>query len=121
MPPRKRPPTEPAVAKGTYGDPSLHLQAFLQYQQAECGMAKNTTQAYRSDLVQFFEWFRLHGPESLNSADLSIFTAYLGHLHERQLAMTTIARHLVAIKMFFRYLVLEGVLVESLVDLLSSP
>jgi len=32
-----------------------------------------------------------------------------------------VARHLVAIKMFFRYLLLEGVMRESVVDLVSSP
>jgi integrase/recombinase XerD len=37
------------------------------------------------------------------------------------LAATTIARHLISIKMFFRYLVLEGVILESVADLLSSP
>lgn len=84
-------------------------------------MAKNTVQAYQSDLVQFFEWFRLYGPGALRDADLRTFSGYLQHLHERQLAATTIARHLVAIKMFFRYLVLEGALAESVVDLLGSP
>ena len=93
----------------------------MQYQQAECGMARNTLQAYRSDLVQFFDWFKLHGPDSLINADLRTFTDYLQYLHGRQLAVSTVGRHLVAIKMFCRYLVLEGVLVESLVDLLSSP
>ncbi|MGH7128617.1 MAG: tyrosine recombinase, partial [Planctomycetaceae bacterium] len=42
-------------------------------------------------------------------------------LHDRPLAASSIARHLVSIKMFYRYLMLEGVLVESVVDLLSSP
>ena len=84
-------------------------------------MAANTLRAYRSDLVQFFEWFRVHGRVALNAADLRVFTTYLEHLYGRQLAASSIARHLVAIKMYFRYLVLEGVLAENVVDLLSSP
>ena len=58
---------------------------------------------------------------SAKSVDLDVLTSYLTHLHERQLAATSIARHLISIKMYFRYLVLEGVLLESAVELLESP
>lgn len=121
MPPRKRPPADPALRVTEYADPSRHLQPFLQYQEAECGMSRNTTTAYRSDLRQFFDWYTVHGPKSLELIDLGVFTAYLKHLYERGLAASSVGRHLVAIKMFFRYLVLEGVIRESVADLLSSP
>ena len=84
-------------------------------------MSANTIRAYRCDLKQFFEWYRVYGPASVGDVDLKLLSAYLNHLHERRLAVTSIARHLVSIKMFFRYLVLEGVLLESAVDLLNSP
>jgi integrase/recombinase XerD len=84
-------------------------------------MSANTVQAYRSDLVQFFAWYEEHGAKRLKDIDLKCLTAYLKHLHGRKLASSSIARHLVSIKMFFRYLVLEGVLLESVVELLSSP
>ena len=47
---------------------------------------------------------------------LKLLTAYLKRLHDRNLAASSVARHLVSIKMFFRYLVLEGVLRESTVE-----
>jgi integrase len=84
-------------------------------------MARNSLLAYGSDLNQFFEWFDKSGPGSLNAIDLKALSAYLAHLHERGLSSTTVARHLVSIKMFFRYLLLEGVIRESVVDLISSP
>ena len=84
-------------------------------------MAKNTVRAYRSDLVQFFEWFRGNGPGCITDVQLPDLSRYLQHQHDRQLAASTIARHLVSVKMFFRFLVLEGVLTESKVELLSSP
>ena len=84
-------------------------------------MARNSLLAYGSDLRQFFEWLDKSGPGSLNIIDLKMLSAYLAHLHERGLSSTTVARHLVAIKMFFRYLLLEGVICESVVDLISSP
>jgi integrase/recombinase XerD len=121
MPPRKRPSLDPAVRPVTGHNPSVQLEPFLRYQEVEIGAARNTLLAYGSDLRQFFEWFDKHGPGSVNAVTLQLLTKYLKHLHERQLSSTTVARHLVAIKMFFRYLLLEGVIRESVADLLSSP
>jgi integrase/recombinase XerD len=121
MPPRKRPAADSTLHPSTGPIPSLHLEAFLRYQEVEAGMARNTLLAYGSDLRQFFEWFAGHGPGALSAVDLKTFTGYLAHLNERGLSPTTVARHLVAIKMFFRYLLLEGAIRESVADLLSSP
>ena len=121
MPPRKRPTADSSLRPTTSQNPELHLAPFLRYQEVEVGMARNSLLAYGSDLRQFFEWFDKSGPGSLNIIDLKMLSAYLAHLHERGLSSTTVARHLVAIKMFFRYLLLEGVIRESVVDLISSP
>lgn len=128
MPPRKRPPTDAPIPVTAYDNPAVHLPEFVRYQEVEAGMAKNTVVAYRSDLQQFFDWFGKQpgqggstGGRSLQSVDLPLLTRYLQHLNSRELAPTTVSRHLVAIKMFFRFLVLEGVLRESVVDLLNSP
>jgi integrase/recombinase XerD len=121
MPPRKRPnnPSPPTAATGPA--PMVQLPLFLHYLKSECGMADNTILAYRSDLRQFLEWLVGERQASLHDVTLAFMTDYLKYLYGRRLAASTMARHLVSIKMFFRFLVLEGVLVESAVDLLSSP
>jgi integrase/recombinase XerD len=121
MPPRKRPTADSSHRPTTSQNPALHLAPFLRYQEVEVGMARNSLLAYGSDLRQFFEWFDKRGTESLAAIDLKLLSRYLAHLHERGLSATTVARHLVAIKMFFRYLLLEGVIRQSVVDLVSSP
>ena len=121
MPPRKRPTADSSFRPTTSQNPALHLAPFLRYQEVEVGLARNSLLAYGSDLRQFFEWFDKKGPGSLNAIDLKVLSGYLAHLHERGLSSTTVARHLVAIKMFFRYLLLEGIIRESVVDLISSP
>ncbi len=45
---------------------------------------------------------------------------YAAWLHARKLAPASIARHLVSLKVFFRYLQLEGVLRDNLAELLGS-
>lgn len=121
MPPRFRPSQGTTFRQPVYNDPQAHLPEFVKYQEVEAGVARNTIAAYESDLTQFFAWLNKRGPKSLNDVELKTLTSYLQHLHERGLAATSVSRHLVAIKMFFRYLVLEGVLRESVADLLSSP
>jgi integrase/recombinase XerD len=121
MPPRKKPRSAAATAAAGGENPSEYLISFLQYLEVECGMSTNTLQAYRSDLLQFFAWYTTCKTSRLADIDLKLLTGYLQHLNERQLAPTTVSRHLVAIKMFFRYLVLESVLLQNVVDLLGSP
>ena len=121
MPERRRPVSSAAITTAKPADLSSQVAAFVNYLQAECGMSKNTLAAYRTDLLQFSEWFREHGPATVHQVDLGTLTGHLQRLHERKLAASTIARHLVAIKMFFRYLVLEGILAESVADLMNSP
>jgi integrase/recombinase XerD len=121
MPPRRRPAADSTIRPHPGRNPAVHLEPFLRYQEAEIGMARNTLLAYGSDLRQFFEWLAKACPQGLSGIDLKVLTAYLGRLHERGLSATTVARHLVAIKMFFRYLMLEGVIQESVADLVSSP
>lgn len=84
-------------------------------------MSANTVKAYRTDLRQFLTWIDTAGTTSLDAIDLQVLSGFLEHLRDRNLASTTVARRLVAVKMFFRFLVLDGVLAESTADLLSSP
>ena len=120
MPVRKTP--RSASGNASLRNPvSLHLLPFLQYLEAECGLARNTVHAYESDLKQFAGWYQDHGPANPNEITLQILTSYIHELRKRELAATTVARHLVAVRMLFRYMVLEGLLEKSIAESLSSP
>jgi len=93
------------------------LAAFVGYAQSECHLAQNTVAAYRRDLARFFSWL---GSRSLQKLTIRDLADYAGWLHQQQLAPASIARHVVALKMFFRYLQLEGILQENLVELLGA-
>lgn len=121
MPPRKRPVASAASETVRTSDPSQYLSGFLHYLKAECGLSDNTVMAYQRDLTRFIAWYRDHGPGRVQHVDLNLLTKYLQDLHDHQFAATSMARHLVSLKMFFRYLVLESVLPESVVELVNSP
>jgi integrase/recombinase XerD len=93
------------------------LEAFVQYSAGECHLAENTVAAYRRDLTRFFQWLAERSIPALTIRELADYT---GWLHERKLAPSSIARHIVSLKVFFRYLQLEGALQENLAELLGS-
>ena len=123
MPPRLKPPAGSrfAVSDAKPARLDVHIEPFLHYLDAECGMSANTIAAYRTDMQQFAGWFADHGPASLKQVELRTLSSYLDHLHQRNLKATSIARHLVTIKTFFRYLLLEAVITESAAELVNSP
>jgi integrase/recombinase XerD len=91
---------------------------FLEYARSECHLAANTLAAYERDLRRFRAWL---GERSLLSLTVQQLSEYVRWLHTQKLATASISRHLVALKVFFRYLQLEGAVPESAAELLGSP
>ncbi len=112
----RRKPSRPKPPKGR-SPARVWLEAFVDYSAGECHLAENTVAAYRRDLKRFFEWLDGRSIPALSVRDLS---DYAGWLHEQKLGPASLARHLVSVKVFFRYLQLEGVLEENLAELLGS-
>lgn len=97
------------------------IAAFQVHLHGERGLAENTLLAYGRDLAHFAEWFAHSGRPDHLQLRLADFTGYLAFLRERRLAPPSIARHLVALKVFYRFLKLDGRLKESTVELLETP
>lgn len=93
------------------------LEAFVAYAADECHLSENTVAAYGRDIRRFFTWLEGRSIPALSIRDLADYVAWL---HARELAPASIARHIVSLKVFFRYLQLEGALAENLAELLGS-
>jgi integrase/recombinase XerD len=111
---RRKPPLKPIAPRSQVQG---WIDAFVAYAAGECHLSENTVAAYRRDLLRFNEWLAGRNIPKLNIQDLA---DYAGWLHAKNLAPASLARHLVSLKIFFRYLQLEGVLHENLVELLGS-
>ncbi len=107
---RPRPPAPPQLGQ-------VWLDAFVQYASGECHLADNTVAAYRRDLTRFFLWLAGRDLAGLSIRDLADYAAWL---HAAGLSPASLARHLVSLKVFFRYLQWEGVLRDNLAELLGS-
>jgi len=85
---------------------------FLAHLELERGMARNTLQSYRSDLLQFGAFLerRGSGAEDAEPADVSDFLTELGRGNGGPGATTsTIQRKAAALRSFYRHLRREGV------------
>src|SRR4051812_47236104 len=97
------------------------IQAFRHYIRTERGLAANTLLAYGRDLDRFSQWVAGGGLESYLAPSLRDLSHYLEFLRHQKLAPASVARHLVALKMFYRFLRLEERITQNTVDLLCSP
>lgn len=97
------------------------IAAFRHYMRSERGLSDNTVQAYGRDLNRFATWCALVRFTEYTTPTLKDLSRYLAFLHDEQLAPPSVARHLVALKMFYRFLRIEERADAAAVDLLGSP
>jgi integrase/recombinase XerC len=100
---------------------------FLDYLTYERNVSINTIGAYRDDLESFVgflcnDYFTMGRDQiELGRVDHLAIRSYLAHLSRRKLARASIARHLSALRSFFKYLVREGAVEANPARTVSSP
>lgn len=95
------------------------LDQFINQLKVERGLAINTLVAYNRDLINFFDFLKQKkiSPIQVNQDDLLAFIAE----KKTQLSPRSLARCLVAIRMFYRFLVSEGKIESNPARLMSIP
>ena len=106
---------EPKTTK----QPAPLVKRFLDHLFLECGLSGATVTAYKRDLGEF--WDDLI-ENDVDLADLSMqdIQRHLAALHGRGLAVSSVARHLAAIKMFLRFLFAERYVRRDLANLIEG-
>jgi len=90
------------------------IRDFLDYLTYERNVSVNTVAAYRDDLESFLaflcnDYFTMARDQiDLRRVDHLAVRSYLAHLARRKLSRASIARHLSALRSFFKYLMREG-------------
>ena len=106
---------------------SLPVGEFLDTLLNSRYLSVNTVVAYKTDLLQFFSFVIEHfGLDSLEGFEPSMVTAqdvrlFMGRLIERGVQQRSIARKLVAIKSFYRYMQESGYIHDFLFSSLLTP
>lgn len=96
------------------------IERFLDTLEAEQNASVHTRTAYRRDLEAFRAFLRLEGVGEWAAVTTADARRYLAALHRRY-ARTTIARHLSALRSFYRYLRREGRVATSPLRLVTGP
>jgi len=97
---------------------------FLEYLQFQKNYSAHTLRSYRSDLLEFCQYLTRGGKDAhlhLRQIDHISIRDFLGHLHQKGNAKTSIARKLAAIRSFFRYMYSEGKVPSNPARLVRSP
>ena len=102
----------------TKPDQQSRLEGFLRYITRELHLAENSVAAYRRDMEHFFRWL---GNRSIQRLQVDALADYVAWLEKRHLAPASRARHIVSLRIFFRYLQLEGAMFDNPAELLGSP
>ena len=97
------------------------LTLFTNYLIAERGLAANSVYAYNSDLCDFIKYLEENSLKSFSDLDRDIIFDYLTSLKRAGMEGTTIARRLISIKLFLRYLVGEKILQHDVSAIMDSP
>lgn len=103
--------------EGAAKDTARWREAFARYLANERQLSEHTVSAYDRDLGHFAQWLGDRRLANLTVSDLAGYPAWLA---DRGLAPTSVARHVVSLRVFFRYLQLEGVLNDNQAALLTA-
>ncbi len=97
------------------------VEQFLDYVSFERGLSPNTRSAYQADLRALVTFLEAINVSSFNDVTRKHLLDFMMAEKDRGVSVNTIARRLVAIKVFFSFLVREGLLAKNVTEAMDSP
>lgn len=97
------------------------IEDFYVHLQSERGLSPHTLSAYTKDVRYFFEFMSAQGCTSWNKVSQDHVVQFFSSLRDQEYASTSIARMLIALKMFFRFLEREGQVEFSCLESFETP
>ena len=98
------------------------LTHFTGYLAMERGLSKNSVKAYQTDLLDFLQYLNnIKNIHSFDQVSRENILDYLEHCGQQNMESSSIARRLVSIKVFFRYLTQERMIASDITHVMESP
>ena len=97
------------------------LKQFAGYILMEKGLSQNTVSAYTSDINFFLDYLKKDSIENFSNITRDDILYYLEECSEDGMESASLARRLVSIKIFFRYLYQEKIISNDITDIMNSP
>ncbi len=97
------------------------IDSFINYLLVECGSAMNTIHGYQSDLQLFIKFLLSKNIHDFNTIRPNVITSFIISEKQRGQSVNSINRAIVSIRMFYKFLILEGNLQKNPLVSLDSP
>ena len=97
------------------------LKYFIAHLKVERGLSPNTVEAYCNDLCTLGDYLRDNGITGWDRVSRDDLLDFLDFRRRRGMEAATLARELAAIKVFYRYLVNEKLLISDPSAVMDSP
>jgi len=95
------------------------ISDYLAYLEIEKGLSKNTINAYRNDILDFFEFLNVQ--KSIEQIKRKDFSSFTKHLYKKDLNSSTIVRKIASIKGFFKFLCFKRNIQSNPAISINSP
>jgi integrase/recombinase XerD len=97
------------------------LEDFISYLKLERGVSSNTVSSYASDLNKFFIYLDKEKISDIAKVKKDDISNFLWDEREKGSQSSTMARRLIAIKVFFKYILREGYINKDIASYLETP
>lgn len=99
------------------------IARFIRYLKFERHCSEYTLLNYSDDLEQFFEFITPPGEKTLplEQIDHRVIREFVGHLYERKLQKSSIARKLATLRSFFKYCIRENLIKQNPARIVGVP
>lgn len=96
-------------------------QQYLDYLMIEKGLSDNSLSSYSADLVQFLKFLEKNNISDLNIVDTTVILAWLIDLTKKGLSAKSRARHLIAVRGLYKFLINENKIIKNPVKNVDLP
>ena len=97
------------------------IDSFRDYLVAERGLSRNTLEAYTHDVRKFASFLQQIAKRSFNTVNPGDIIEYMITQKRKGMAINSLSRNVVAIKMFFRFLVDEKLITNNVAEEIDTP
>ncbi len=97
-----------------------YIHSFIDYLQFELNYSKNTIQSYQIEILKYQEYLEKHKINYLE-IDKEKVRNYLKYLDSLNYKNSSISRNLSAIRSFYKYLVIKGVIGKNIFNSIRNP
>lgn len=98
-----------------------YYQTFMDYLSVEKSLARNTLVSYERDLAAFGLFLAAQGLDSPSLAERHHVSRYLLALKERGRKPSTLTRHIVTLRSFYHFMVLQGHIAQDPTVAVETP